>query len=243
MWWKGLNLVKTGSKRAKNTCLSIPNGPGSPLEKRVFDLFLTHFWSQNGPLSRHFGIFHEPKPVAQGSKWARTTCLSIINGPGSLLEQRVFHPFLTHCWSQNGPFSRYLGIFHGPKRATTGSKQPKNTCLSIPSGLGTTLEKIIFFAPGTLVDPPLAPIVRGLAGPPAAPSDHWYRGLRVSLGGYEAWKPKKVGAFGWTSCHRNSFLSHVAQDTARSWFRGVGARKMSLNYALDILMYSCRFCS
>ena len=37
MWWKGLNLVKTGSKRAKNTCLSIPNSPGSLLEKRVFD--------------------------------------------------------------------------------------------------------------------------------------------------------------------------------------------------------------
>ena len=76
-----------------------------------------------------------------------------------------------------------------PKSATTGSKRPKNTCLSIPSGLGTTLEKINFFAPGTLVDPPLAPTVRGLAGPPAAPSDHWYGGLRVSFGDSEAWKP------------------------------------------------------
>ena len=151
--------------------------------------FLTHFWSQNGPFSRHFGIFHGPKRVATGSKWAKTTCLSIINGAGSFLEKRVFDPFLTHCWSQNGPFSRHFGIFHGPKRATTGSKRPKTTCLSIPSGLGTTLEKIIFFAPGTLVDPPLAPTVRGLAGPPAAPSDHWYGGLRVSLGDAEAWKP------------------------------------------------------
>ena len=68
-----------------------------------------------------------------------------------------FDPFLTHCWSQNGPFSRNFGIFHGPKCATTGSKRPKNTCLSIPSGLGTTLEKMIFFALGTLVDPSLAP--------------------------------------------------------------------------------------
>ena len=139
------------------------------------------------------------------------------------MEKRVFDPFLTHCWSQNGPFSRHFGIFHGPKRATTGSKWPKNTCLSIPSGLGTTLEKIIFFAPGTLVDPPLAPTVRGLAGPPAAPSDHWYGGLRVSFGNSEAWKPQKVGGCGWTRCPQNSFLSHVAQDTARSWFRGVGA--------------------
>ena len=118
MWWEGLNSDKTGSKWAKNTCLSTPNGPGSLLEKRVFDTFLTHFWSQNGPFSRH------------------------------------------------------CGIFHGPKRATTGSKRPENTCLSIPSGLGTTLEKMIFSALGTLVDPPLAPTVRGLAGPPAAPSDH-----------------------------------------------------------------------
>ena len=159
MWWKGLSSVRTGSKRAKNTCLSIPNGPASLLEKRVFDPFLTHFLSQNGPFSRHFGILHEPKPVATGSKWAKTTCLSIINGPGSFLEKHVFDPFLTHCWSQNGPFSRHFGIFHGPKRATTGSKRPKNTCLSIPSGLGTPLERIIFFALGTLVDPPLAPTV------------------------------------------------------------------------------------
>ena len=114
MWWKGRKSVKTGSKPAKNTCLSMPNGPGSLLEKYALDPFLTHFWSQNGPLSRHFGIFYEPKPLATGSKWAKTTCLSIINGPGSFLEKRVFDPFLTHCWSQNGPFSRHFGIFHGP---------------------------------------------------------------------------------------------------------------------------------
>ena len=156
MWWKGLNSVTTGSKRAKNTCLSIPNGPGSLLEKRIFDPFLTDFWSQNGAFSRHFGIFHEPKCAATGSKWAKTTCLSIINGPGSFLEKRVFDPFLTHCWSQNGPFSRHFGIFHGPKRATTGSKWPENTCLSIPSGLGTTLEKI-FFRPGDPGGPTVGP--------------------------------------------------------------------------------------
>ena len=82
---------------------------------------------------------------------------------------------------------------------------------------------MIFFAPGTLVDPPLAPTVRGLAGPPAAPSDHWYGGLGGSLGDSEAWKPQKVGGCGWTRCPRNSVLSHVAQDTACSWFRAVGA--------------------
>ena len=212
-----------GSKWARNTCLSIPNGPGSLLEKCVFDPFLTHFWSQNGPFSRHFGIFHGPKHITTGSKWAKNICLSIPNGPGSLLEKCVFDPFSTHFLSHNGPFSRHFGIFHGPKRATTGSKRPKNTCLSIPSGLGTTLEKTIFFARRTLVDPPLAPAVRGPGCPPAPPNDHWYGGLGGLLGDSETWKPQKVGGCGWTRCPRNSDLSHVAEDTARSWFRGVGA--------------------
>ena len=43
-----------------------------------------------------------------------------------------------HFWFQNGPFLSHFGIFHGPKRVTTSSKRAKNTCLSIPSGLGTT---------------------------------------------------------------------------------------------------------
>ena len=144
MWWKGLNSFKTGSKRAQNTYLSTPNGRRSLLEKRVFDPFWTHFWSQNGPFSRHFGMFH------------------------------------------------------GPKRATTGSKRPKNTCLGIPRGPGTTLEKMIFFAPGTRVDPPVAPAMRGPGCPPAPPSDHWYRGLGGLLGDCETWKPQKVGGCGWT---------------------------------------------
>ena len=79
---------------------------------------------------------------------------------------------------------------------------------------------MIFFAPRTLVDPPLAPTV---CGPPAPPSDHWYGGLDGSLGDSEGWKPQKVGGCGWTRCPRNWTLSHVAQDTASSWFRAVGA--------------------
>ena len=131
----------------------------------------------------------------------------------------IFDPFLV----PKRPVFKEFGIFRGPKRATTGSKQPKNTCLSIPSGLGTTLEKIIFFAPGTLVDRPSAPTVRVPGCPPAPPSDHWYGGLGGSLGDSEAWKPQKVGGCGWTRCLRNSDSSHVAQDTPRAWFRGVGA--------------------
>ena len=121
-----------GLKMGCSTCRSIPKGPGSLLEKSIFDAFLTQFWSQNGPFSRHFGIFHGPKHVTTGSKWAKNTCLSIPNAPGSLLEKCVFDPFLTHFWTQNGPFSRHFGIFHGPKHVSTGSKWAKNTCLSIP---------------------------------------------------------------------------------------------------------------
>ena len=196
----------------------------SLLKKCVFDPFLTHCWSQNGLFSRHFGIFHGPKHISPGSKWAK----NIPNGPGSLLEKCVFDAFSTHFLSHNGPFSRHFGIIHGPKRATTGSKRPKNTCLSIPSGLGTTVEKITFFALGTLVDPPLAPAVRRPGCPPAPPSDHWCRALGGLLGDSETWKPQKVGGCGWTRCPQNSDLSHVAQDTARSWFRGVGAHSAVL---------------
>ena len=47
-------------------------------------------------------------------------CLECIpNGPGSILE-RVFDPFLTHFWSQNGQFCRHFGISGGPKRANDG---------------------------------------------------------------------------------------------------------------------------
>ena len=75
------------------------------------------------------------------------------------------------------------------------------------------------------MDPPLAPAVRGPGCPPAPPSGHWYGCLGVSLGNFETWKPQQVGGCGWTRCPRNSELSHVAQDTARSWFRGAGAHR------------------
>ena len=90
------------------------------------------------------------------------------------------------------------------------------------------MEKMFFFATATLMDPPLAPAVRGPGCPPAPPSDHWYGGLGGSLGNFEAWKPQKVGGSGWTRCPRNRILSHVAQDMARAWFRGVSAQILGL---------------
>ena len=109
--------------------------------------FLTHFWSQNGPFSRHLEIFHGPKRVTTDSKSATIICLSIPNGPRSLLEKRVFEPLMTHFWSQNGAFSRHFVILHGPKRVTTGSKWAKNPKWS-RNNFG---KKMMFFAGGPTV--------------------------------------------------------------------------------------------
>ena len=79
--------------------------------------------------------------VKTGSKWAHFTCFCTPSGLASLLEKRAFDPFLNHFCSQKGPFSRHLGIFHGPKRVTMGSKWTKNTCFSIPNSPRSLLEK------------------------------------------------------------------------------------------------------
>ena len=75
------------------------------------------------------------------------------------------------------------------QNAPPGLKTAYEHLFEHPKWSRNNFGKNLFFALGTLVDPPLAPTVRGLAGPPAAPSDHWYGGLRVSSGDSEAWKP------------------------------------------------------
>ena len=118
-WWKGLNSVKTGPKWAKNTCLSIPNGPGSLLEKHVFNSFLTNFCSQNGHFSRHFGILHWRKRVPTGSKRTKNTCLSIISGLGSLSPR--FGPFLVSgCWCTSRGVWGFLAPFWAVSRTCRG---------------------------------------------------------------------------------------------------------------------------
>ena len=114
-WRKGLNSITTGSKWAQNTCLRTPNGPGSLLEKHIFDPFFTRFCSQNGPFSRHIGIFHGPRHATMRSKRAKNTCLSIPNGLGSLLEKRVFDPFLTHFLHPKRPLFEAFWDFPRPK--------------------------------------------------------------------------------------------------------------------------------
>ena len=209
MWQSYVHLLEKGLQWAFFNAFGTLEGPkAAPIRLKIssFHLFVhpnqsritfgktrflpifTHFWSQKGPFSRHFGIFHGPKHVTTGSKRAKSTCCSILNGSRLVLEKHLFDPFFSHFGSQNCPFSRHFGIFRGPERITTSSKRAKNTCLSIPSGLQTTLEKIFFFALETLVEPPMAPMVRGPSCPMAPPHDHWYGGLGVSLGEFEAWK-------------------------------------------------------
>ena len=65
------------------------------LEKHIFDPFLTHFWSQNNPFSRHFVTLEGPKWLAMGSKRAHFTCLGTSYGLGSFVQKLFFDPFLT----------------------------------------------------------------------------------------------------------------------------------------------------
>ena len=249
-----------------NTCLCTPNGPRPLLKKCAFDPSFTLFCSQNGPFSRHIGIFHGPKPVPMGSKWAKKICLSISVGPGSLLGKHLFDPFLV----PKRPIFKAFWDFLWAKTHHHGSKWAKNTCLSIPNGPRSLLEKCIF---DPIFDPflvPNRPIFKAfwdfpwpktrrhglktgskhlfehpswsrnnfgkmiffalgtLVNPPAPPSDHLYGGVGVSLGDSKGWNLQKVGGCGWTRGPRNRILSHVAQDTAPAWFRGVGAHAQIL---------------
>ena len=89
---EGPKCPKMGSKWAHFTRWCTPNGLG--LEKCIFDPFSTHFWSQNSPFSRHFGIFGGPKRATTSSKWSKNTCLSIAHGRGSFLRKVIFLPLL-----------------------------------------------------------------------------------------------------------------------------------------------------
>ena len=92
MWGKGLKSIKRGSKWAQNTCSCTPNGRGSLLEKRVFDSFFTHFCSQNGPFSRHFGIFQGQNL----SQWAQNGLKTLV-GASEMVQNHFWkNAFLTH---------------------------------------------------------------------------------------------------------------------------------------------------
>ena len=88
-WPKWLAM---GSKGAHFTCLCTPYGLGSFLEKHIFDPFLTHFWSQNSPFSRHFGVLGGPQRATMSSKRTKNTCFGIPCGLGSFFKKVFFCP-------------------------------------------------------------------------------------------------------------------------------------------------------
>ena len=62
--------------------------------KTVFDPFLTHFLTQNSPVSRHFGIYGGPKWATTSSKRSKNTCFRVAHGLGSFLRKVIFLPLL-----------------------------------------------------------------------------------------------------------------------------------------------------
>ena len=64
--------------------------------KKVFDPFLTHFWSPKSPFSRLFGNFGGSKRATMGSKRTKNTCLSTPSGLGKNLEKIILDHFWTH---------------------------------------------------------------------------------------------------------------------------------------------------
>ena len=134
-----------------------------------------------------------------------------------------FSPILDPFLVSKRPIFKAFWDFPWPKTRHHGLKMAQKHLFEHPRWSRNNFGKNHFFRPGDPGGPPLALAGRGPSYPPAAPSDHRYGGLGVSLGDSEAWKPQKVGGCGWTRCPRNWDFSHVAQDTASAWFRGVGA--------------------
>ena len=122
----GISHGPNASPRAQNGLKTLVCASQTIHDQFWKNAFLTHFWFQNGPFSMHFGILQGPNPVTTGSKWVQNTCLSIPNGPRSLLEKCVFDPFLTHCWPQSGPFSRHFGDFAWAENASPRAQNGLN---------------------------------------------------------------------------------------------------------------------
>ena len=123
MWRNGLKWVKQGAKWGLLSRLRTPNGPKFFLKKHFYDPICNAFVVTKWAIFKAFGTLDGPKKnLKSGSSWAYFTCLCTPCGPQSLLGKHIFDPFFNHFWSQNTPFSRHFGIFHGPKRVTRGSK-------------------------------------------------------------------------------------------------------------------------
>ena len=137
--------------------------------------------------------------------------------------KRVFDPFFEPFLVPKRPIFKAFWVFPWPKTRPHRLKRAKKQLFEHPKWSRNNFEKNHFFRPGDPGGPTVGPRRARAVLPCGYTTDHWYGGLGVRLGDSQGWKPQKVGGCEWTRCPRNRNLSHVAQDTASAWFRGVGA--------------------
>ena len=92
----GQNASPRAENRAKNICLCTPNGPGSILEKGIFDAFLVpkrpifkSVWDFPWAKMRHHGLKTGQKHLCEHPKWSRN----------NLGKNLFFHPG-HHAWAR-----------------------------------------------------------------------------------------------------------------------------------------------
>ena len=122
-------------------------------------------------------------------------CWSVLQGPGSLAEKRVFDQF--SCTF--GPFSRLCWVFWRAKTGHHRLKTAQKDLCGHPKWFGNNFGKTHFLSlRGPPVDPfwpwPLGLHVAGSTWP----SVRRYGGAGGRLGNSEGWTPQKVGHYGWT---------------------------------------------
>ena len=116
------------------------------LKNTSFDPFLTQFWSQNNPFSKHlvtlegpngvkkgsllrhhifkaFCDYGEPNWFSMGSKRAHFTCLGTPNGLVSFLETHISDAFLTLCLFRKKPIFKAFSDLGGAKMPCTRLKK------------------------------------------------------------------------------------------------------------------------
>ena len=141
---RGAKMAQHGLKMGSFHLFRHPEWSKSIFGKHIFDPFLSDFWSQNSPFSRHFVTLEWPKWLERGSKRAHSTCLGTPNGLGSFLEKHIVDPFFV-------PKQPIFKAFWDFRRAKTGHHELKTRQKhlfwhSVWSKI--IFEKTHFFAPG-----------------------------------------------------------------------------------------------
>ena len=97
---------------------------------------------------------------------------------GIIFGKTLFDPFLTHFWSQNGPFSRHFVTLEGQKGPPRAQNAPKTLALAFHV-VRIIFEKVFFLHPVDLVDPFWHPPLWATSGSLPQPIGPRYGGLGV----------------------------------------------------------------